>query len=78
MLGLDAAFPAGFLALLGPHLRKPGGRHAALFGALAVLVLVPAVPTGLPILVASLGALVGLRSRRVMSVHDVGHVDGVP
>jgi 4-azaleucine resistance transporter AzlC len=25
-LGLDAAFPAGFVALLVPHLRKPGGR----------------------------------------------------
>ena len=63
VLGLDAAFPAGFLALLGPHLRKPGGRSAALFGAFAVLVLVPVLPAGLPILVAALATLVGLRSR---------------
>jgi predicted branched-subunit amino acid permease len=31
-LGLDAAFPAGFVALLVPHLAKRGGRGAALLG----------------------------------------------
>ena len=59
--GLDAAFPAGFVALLGPHLRKPGGRAAGVFGALSAIALVPVLPVGLPILVAALGALVGLR-----------------
>ena len=63
--GLDAAFPAGFVALLGPHLRKPGGPAAGLFGALSAIALVPVLPIGLPILVAALGALVGLRDRRV-------------
>jgi 4-azaleucine resistance transporter AzlC len=60
--GLDAAFPAGFVALLAPHLAKPGGKKAALFGVLAVLVVTPFVPKGLPILIAALGSLVGLRS----------------
>jgi len=59
--GLDAAFPAGFLALLAPHLRTADGRLAAALGAAIVLVLVPLVPEGLPILVAALAALVGLR-----------------
>jgi 4-azaleucine resistance transporter AzlC len=61
--GLDAMFPAGFVSLLVPHLRKPGGKQAALFGAFAVLVTTPVLPKGLPILVAALGALVGLRTR---------------
>jgi 4-azaleucine resistance transporter AzlC len=59
--GLDAAFPAGFLALLAPHLRTRDGKLAAALGAAIVLVLVPFVPEGLPILVAALAALVGLR-----------------
>jgi 4-azaleucine resistance transporter AzlC len=59
--GLDAAFPAGFVALLAPHLRSLDGKLAALLGATIALVLVPFVPVGLPILAASLAALVGLR-----------------
>jgi 4-azaleucine resistance transporter AzlC len=61
--GLDAAFPAGFVAVLAPHLAKPGGKRAAVLGALAVLVTTPILPKGLPILVAALAALVGLRTR---------------
>ncbi len=60
--GLDAAFPAGFVAMLAPHLRTPMGRSAAIIGALICLVLVPFAPIGVPILCASAGALVGLRS----------------
>ena len=59
--GLDAAFPAGFVALLAPHLRSLDGKLAALLGATIALVLVPFVPEGLPILAAALAALVGLR-----------------
>ena len=59
--GLDAAFPAGFVALLAPHLRSLDGKLAALLGATIALVLVPFVPVGLPILAAALAALVGLR-----------------
>jgi 4-azaleucine resistance transporter AzlC len=60
--GLDAAFPAGFLALLVPHLKRMDGRWAALVGAGVGLVFIPFVPVGVPILLAVVGALVGLRS----------------
>lgn len=56
-LGLDAAFPAGFVALLWPML---SGRHAvrcALGGVAAALVLAPFTPPGIPLAGA---ALVGL------------------
>ena len=58
--GLDAAFPAGFVALLVPHLRPLDGKVAAALGAAIALVLVPFVPVGVPILAAGRGA-VGLR-----------------
>ena len=60
-LGLDAAFPAAFLALLVPHVRTQPGRAAALFGAGIALVAIPVLPTGLPILVAGLGAIPAAR-----------------
>ena len=60
--GLDAAFPAGFVALLAPHVRKVGGWASALFGAAIALVLIPLAPPGLPILAATLATLMGLRS----------------
>ena len=61
-LGLDVAFPATFLALLGPALRTPGGRRTAALAAVVALVLVPVLPPGLPVLVAGLVALpLGLR-----------------
>jgi predicted branched-subunit amino acid permease len=63
-LGLDAAFPAGFLALLGPLLRDRGSKAAAATGALLVLALTPLLPPGIPILVSALGALAGLALRR--------------
>ena len=58
--GLDAAFPAGFVAMLWPLLRSPRGRRAAGFGAVICLCLVPFVPVGVPILCAAFAALVGL------------------
>ncbi len=61
-LGLDAAAPAAFLALLAPRLR---GREPWLVAGVAALVavaLVPLVPAGVPVLVAALVAVVaGLR-----------------
>lgn len=60
-LGLDAVFPAAFLALLAPHLRDAGGRAAALSGAALALALVPFTPAGVPIVAGAIGALVGLR-----------------
>jgi predicted branched-subunit amino acid permease len=64
-LGMDAMFPAAFLALLSPQLRRPGAPRAAVIGALIAAALVTITPPGLPI-VAAIGALVpaGLATRR--------------
>jgi predicted branched-subunit amino acid permease len=59
--GLDAAFPAGFLALLAPWLRHRSGRVAAVVGVALALGLTPFAPPGVPILAAALGAVVALR-----------------
>jgi len=56
--GLDAAFPAGFLALLLPHLSDRKKRLAALLGALIAVISIPILPQGLPVLAAALGAVV--------------------
>jgi predicted branched-subunit amino acid permease len=61
--GLDAAFPAAFVAMAAPHLRTRRGRLAGLVGATVCLVLIPVAPVGVPILAASLGVLVGVRER---------------
>src|SRR5919205_1898422 len=47
-LGLDAMFPAAFLALLAPQLRRPGAPVAGLAGAPIALALVPLRPAGPP------------------------------
>jgi 4-azaleucine resistance transporter AzlC len=60
-LGLDAAFPALFLALLVRQLRTRRAVMAALLGGGIALVLLPFAPPGVPIVVAVLGCLVGLR-----------------
>jgi 4-azaleucine resistance transporter AzlC len=62
-LGLDAAFPALFLALLAPQVRSRRALAAALIGATIALVLVPIAEAGVPIIVASLGCLAGWRSK---------------
>jgi 4-azaleucine resistance transporter AzlC len=62
-LGLDAVFPAFFLALLIAEIRDRRTLGVAALGAAIALVLVPFAPPGVPVLVASLGALVGLRRR---------------
>lgn len=58
-LGLDAAFPAGFVALIAPHLRHRDGRVAAAVGGAVALLAVPFVPAGIPILLASVGVVPG-------------------
>ena len=60
-LGLDAIFPAFFLALLLPELRDVRSRGVALAGAAIALALVPVAPPGVPVLAASVAALVGLK-----------------
>jgi predicted branched-subunit amino acid permease len=59
-LGLDALFPAFFLALLFSEVR--GGRPvaAAVIGAALALSLTPLVPPGVPVIAASAAALIGL------------------
>ena len=60
-LGLDAAFPALFLALLVPQLRASRAVPTAAVAALLALVLIPFTPAGVPIIVASAGCLLGWR-----------------
>jgi 4-azaleucine resistance transporter AzlC len=55
--GLDAAFPAGFVALAVPHLRTRQGRVAAVCGAAIALALIPLAPAGVPIIAAALGVV---------------------
>jgi len=65
-IGLDALFPAFFLALLlGGELR--GGRTpviVALLGGAIALALTPVAPAGVPVIAASAAALIGLRGAR--------------
>jgi predicted branched-subunit amino acid permease len=58
--GLDAAFPAGFVAMLWPLLRTRRGRLAAALGAAICLALIPVTPVGVPILCSALAVLVGI------------------
>jgi 4-azaleucine resistance transporter AzlC len=60
-LGLDAAFPALFLALLVGQVHDRRGMLAALLGGAIGLVLVPLTPAGVPIIAASVACLIGLR-----------------
>jgi 4-azaleucine resistance transporter AzlC len=60
-IGLDAAFPALFLALLVPYLRTRRALATALVAAVITVLLLPFAPAGLPIVAAALAALIGLR-----------------
>ncbi len=57
--GLDAAFAAGFLALLLPHLRTAPGRAAALAGAAIAAGGLPVLPNGAAVLASALGVGAG-------------------
>ena len=59
--GIDAAFPALFLALLIPLLKTRQTVAAAILGALIALAFVPFAAAGVPIMLASLACLIGLR-----------------
>ncbi|WP_431727542.1 AzlC family ABC transporter permease [Verrucosispora sp. TAA-831] len=64
-LGLDAAFPAGLIALLLPSLRDPETRRMALVGAVVAVLTTPLLPAGLPVLLALAGpALLAVRRIR--------------
>jgi 4-azaleucine resistance transporter AzlC len=59
-LGLDAAFPALFLALLAPQLRGRATVAAATVGAAIALALTPFTAPGVPIVAATAACIVGL------------------
>jgi len=63
-LGLDAMFPAAFLALLVPQLRRPGAPVAALVGAVVSVTLLPLAPAGVPVVAALVGIVPGIRFAR--------------
>ncbi|GGN29766.1 4-azaleucine resistance transporter AzlC [Actinoplanes campanulatus] len=63
-LGLDAAFPAGLIALILPSLRDRDTRLVAIAGAAVAVLLTPVLPAGLPVMCALLGLLVLFRPTR--------------
>ena len=60
-LGLDAAFPALFLALLVGQIKGRSRLLAAVGGALIALTLMPVAGPGIPIIAASVACLIGAR-----------------
>jgi 4-azaleucine resistance transporter AzlC len=58
--GLDAAFPALFLALLIPQVRTRQALAASVAGGVIALVLIPLAPAGVPIIAATGACLIGL------------------
>jgi 4-azaleucine resistance transporter AzlC len=62
--GLDAAFPAGLIALIMPSLHDRDTRLVALAGAALAVLLTPVLPAGLPVLCALVGLLVLFVPRR--------------
>ena len=60
-LGLDAAGPAAFVALLAPRLDGRAARRLALVAGVVAVVAVPVTPTGAPVLIA---ACIALAARR--------------
>ena len=76
--GLDAAFPAGFVAMVAPHLRHRLGLLAGLLGATICLVLIPFTPVGVPILCASAAILLGVPARTQQETAELPGTAGVP
>ena len=62
-LGIDAIYPAFFLALMIVEIRGGRALGVAALGGLIAFVLVPITPAGVPVLVASLASLIGLIRR---------------
>lgn len=63
-LGLDAMFPAAFLALLAPQLRQPGAARLAVAGAAVALLTLPFTPAGIPVIAAALTVVLAASSAR--------------
>ena len=62
-VGLDAVYPAFFLALMIGELGNPRAKTVAVAGAVIALSLVSVTPPGVPVLAASLATLIGLIRR---------------
>ncbi|WP_308258999.1 AzlC family ABC transporter permease [Pseudonocardia sp. H11422] len=62
--GVDAAFPAGLLALLLPALGRADARRVGLGAAGAALVATPLLPAGLPVIIGLLGLTLAGREER--------------
>jgi 4-azaleucine resistance transporter AzlC len=58
-LGLDAAFPALFLAILVTQVHSRRALAAAILGGTIALILLPVAPAGVPIVAAAAGCLLG-------------------
>ena len=58
--GLDAAFPAAFVALIIPHVLTREGKITAIVAGVITLVSIPLTPVGMPILLASTAIAPGL------------------
>jgi 4-azaleucine resistance transporter AzlC len=66
--GLDAAFPAGIIALLMPRLREAVGLRVALVGAAVAVGATFVLPAGLPVLLALVGLVAAIPVRRRRSI----------
>jgi len=62
-LGVDAAFPAGLLALILPSLRDRETRMVAGLGAAVAVLATPLLPAGLPVLLALAGVVAGVAAK---------------
>jgi 4-azaleucine resistance transporter AzlC len=74
-LGLDAAFPAGLIALIMPSLRDRRTRVAALSGAGVAVLLTPVLPAGLPVLCALVGLLTLVKPPRARPAAEPGETN---
>jgi predicted branched-subunit amino acid permease len=72
-LGLDVVGPSAFLALIWPRLRSGGTERAvALLGAAIALGCTPLLPTGAPVILATLAAVAGALWSRQAEPDPVG------
>ena len=62
-LGFDAIFPAFFLGLLAAELGRPRALPVVVLAGAIALALTPVLPAGLPVLLASVAAVLGLWRR---------------
>ena len=62
-LGFDAIFPAFFLGLLAAELGRPRALPVVVLAGATALALTPVLPAGLPVLLASVAAVLGLWRR---------------